>query len=125
MKRRCLDPKNNRFKLYGGRGIKVCERWKKFKNFLLDMGDRPSPKHSIERKDNEGNYEPGNCEWATAKAQASNTRNNVLITLDGRTMTMSQWAEEKGMLLGTLWHRLHAGWGYESSINTPVRRMRI
>jgi hypothetical protein len=78
MRRRCRDPRSNRWALYGGRGIKVCEDWDtNYAAFPADMGRRPSPKHSIDRKDNNGNYEPGNCRWATAAEQRANQRRNV------------------------------------------------
>jgi hypothetical protein len=76
MKDRCFREKNPRYKSYGGRGITVCERWLKFENFIKDMGSKPKNK-SLDRKNNNGNYEPSNCRWATSKQQANNRRNNV------------------------------------------------
>lgn len=77
MKHRCYNRKNKRYKDYGGRGITVCARWlNSFENFFKDMGPRPSSKYSIDRKNNDGNYEPGNCRWATDKQQHNNTRRN-------------------------------------------------
>ena len=98
MKRRCLRPKCKSFKNYGGRGITICDRWlESFDHFLADMGERPSPMYTLERIDNDGNYEPGNCRWATRKEQCNNTRKNRLLTFDGRTMTMSEWSRETGI----------------------------
>ena len=74
MRRRCSNPKSIGFKSYGGRGIRVCERWDTFANFLADMGRKPSARHSIDRIDNDGDYEPDNCKWSTPKEQASNRR---------------------------------------------------
>lgn len=74
MRARCENTKHIAFKNYGGRGIKVCKRWLKFENFFADMGERPTIKHSLDRRNNDGNYEPGNCRWATAKEQYHNSR---------------------------------------------------
>jgi hypothetical protein len=71
---RCRNPRNARYKDYGGRGITVCEAWRSFEAFLADMGRRPSPAHSLDRRENDGNYEPGNCRWATPEEQANNRR---------------------------------------------------
>lgn len=112
---RCRGHKN-----YGARGIKVCERWLDVKNFLSDMGPRPSSKHSIERRDNNGNYEPSNCFWATKDIQVSNTRRNVYFDVGGKKMTMKQAASAVGMEYGTLRGRLKLGWSKEKALSTPV-----
>lgn len=91
---RCTNANSNSYRNYGERGIKVCDRWREFTNFYEDMGDPPSEDHSIERIDNEGDYTPDNCCWATDKEQCSNRRNNIRVEYDGRTQTLKQWAEE-------------------------------
>lgn len=92
MHARCSDsPKY--FKDYKQRGIQVCPRWKSFKNFLADMGEKPAGK-TLDRKDNDGNYEPGNCRWATRKQQQNNGRHNYRITHNDVTMTLAQWSRK-------------------------------
>lgn len=94
MRRRCLNPKRRDYARYGGRGIKVCDRWASFATFLADMGPRPSPKHSLDRIDNLGHYEPGNCKWATAAEQTRNRRSNLHVTIDGVTKVAADWEKE-------------------------------
>lgn len=95
---RCYDPKWREYFNYGGRGITVCERWKNsFVNFLADMGLRPSANHSIDRIENAGNYEIGNCRWATRLEQNNNKRSNRNLTLGDKTQTLAQWARELGI----------------------------
>lgn len=112
---RCTNPKASGYRRYGGRGIQVCDRWREsFDNFLADMGDPPTPAHSIDRyPDKDGHYEPGNCRWATPKEQGNNTNANRLLTYDGRTQTLSQWADELGVKQNTLNYRLRRGWTLE------------
>lgn len=122
MRARCNNPKNSRFATYGARGIKVCERWENdFLNFLTDMGRRPSPEHSIERKNNDKNYEPGNCVWATRKEQARNRRTSRFIVVDDASLTMAEWSEITGINRQTIHARLKAGWDEKRALNTPVR----
>lgn len=98
MKRRCYNPNDKKYSDYGGRGIIVCSRWKdSFENFLADMGNRPSPKHSIDRKDFNGDYSPENCRWATPKEQMRNTRRNIMIEINGITRCASEWCEVLGL----------------------------
>lgn len=119
---RCTKPSNCNWKRYGARGITVCERWMKYENFLADMGERPSVKHSIERIDNSGHYEPGNCRWATAKEQANNRRDTVRLTYKGETKCLTTWAAELGYSQGCLKYRLKNGWTVEKTLSTPVRK---
>jgi hypothetical protein len=101
---------------YAGRGIKVCERWQTFENFLTDMGERP-PRTTLDRYPNQsGDYEPGNCRWATAKQQARNTKQNRMLTFDGKSLSVSEWAELRGMSVYTLFARLQRGWSIERAL---------
>jgi hypothetical protein len=106
---RCRNPRNRAWKNYGGRGIAVCERWHKFENFYADMGPRPSLDHSLDRIDNDGNYEPSNCRWATELMQKNNRRDNVVISHDGRSMSVAQWARALGIADATLRERYKRG----------------
>lgn len=117
---RCRCKGDVNYHRYGGRGIRVCKRWLKFENFIADMGDRPSAKHSIDRIDNNGNYEPSNCRWATMKEQGRNRSDNVNITYKGETKCVSAWAEERGMVMNTIRLRLQRGWSVERAIETPA-----
>lgn len=122
IKRRCGNPSFKHFKHYGGRGICVCARWlASFSNFLADVGLRPSKKHSIDRIDNNGNYEPGNCRWATRHEQMSNTRRNHLVTFEGQTRTITDWAKLLDMHPTNLKWRI-ANWGITTAFSTPIDR---
>ena len=118
MKRRCNNPKSHVFRLYGGRGIKVCKAWQdSYAVFLADMGDRPSDDHQVERIDNDGDYCPENCRWALPKEQSSNRRTNRLLTHDGMTMTVTQWAERIGISSHCIFQRLDRGWPIDRALN--------
>jgi hypothetical protein len=97
MKTRCNNPNSDQYPNYGGRGIKICNRWLKFENFFKDMGPRPSLKHSLDRIDSNGNYEPKNCRWATQQEQSNNKRNNNRIKIGDQTLTVAQWARKLGL----------------------------
>jgi len=120
MKSRCLNVRNVMYYMYGGSGIKVCDRWMDFGNFLADMGERPSTEYSLDRFPNcEGDYEPGNCRWATAKQQANNRADNHRITHKGETKTLMEWSESIGQPFSFLVGRLKAGWTFAEAINKP------
>ncbi len=120
LRARCLYPNNPRFKRYGGRGIKFCDRWRSFKAFLEDMGERPSVEHSIERKNNDGHYEPGNCIWATDAEQQRNRSNNRLLTFNGRTQCVTDWAIELGVEPRRLFNRLARGQPIDQVLNASL-----
>jgi hypothetical protein len=124
MRKRCTNPFDHKFADYGGRGIKVCERWSDFAAFYADMGPRPSAKHSIERLNNDGDYEPGNCCWATRSEQANNQRKNVFVEFDGKRMTVSQWETALGINAGALKLRLRRGWPIEEAMTRPYTNSR-
>lgn len=120
MLNRCYLPSIPSYKYYGGRGIKVCERWHDFANFYADMGDRPEGK-SLDRIDVNGDYEPSNCRWATAIEQANNSRKNVFLEIAGSRMTVSQAARAYGMPASRLITRLRLGWDVERAVTEPPR----
>lgn len=117
MKARCSNPKNPRFKRYGGRGIKVCDRWNSFENFFSDMGARPEGM-TLERINNDGNYEPTNYRWATRKEQLQNTSRIRHLTYNGQTLSLADWARKIGINANTLTMRLNAyGWTVEKALS--------
>lgn len=122
MRTRCENPKHVAFWKYGGSGITVCDRWLDFRNFLADMGERPAREYSIDRwPDNRGNYEPGNCRWATKKQQSNNREDNVLLEFQGEIKTVSEWARESNFTgVSTLRERLKRGWSVEEAMTIPV-----
>lgn len=100
MRARCGNPKHPEYFRYGGRGIRVCERWGDYANFATDMGDRPHG-GTLDRVDVDGNYEPGNCRWATPKEQTRNRRVTIRLTFNGRIQSMADWADELGVTYST------------------------
>ena len=124
LKSRCLNPNDSSFKNYGGRGIYVCPRWvDSFEAFLADMGRRPTQDHSIDRIDNSGPYSKENCRWATQKQQQRNRRSNRIVTIDGVSKTLIEWAEFVGVRRGTLASRLMKGWAERDAIFRPARKI--
>lgn len=120
---RCTNPNACEFKNYGGRGIVVCDSWRhSFPNFLSDMGHRPSRKHSIDRIDNSLGYCPENCRWATIVTQARNRRNNRILTHDGKSMCIAEWAEATGIRQANIVNRINnLGWSVERALTTKKR----
>lgn len=115
MKMRCVNPKNKRYANYGGRGITVCKRWHNFEHFYADMGPRPSPKHSIERVNNDGNYEPSNCVWLLMNLQTANRQNTVKVTYKNQTHHLSEWAR----ILGTTDKTIKCRWLAGKPLENP------
>lgn len=122
MRQRCNDPNSKAYPHYGGRGIKVCDRWSSFANFYADMGSRPTPDHQLDRVNNESHYEPGNVRWTTRIVNGNNRRDNRRLTLNGETMTMSNWSRQTGIKVHTIHQRLdRLGWSVERALTTPTR----
>jgi hypothetical protein len=125
IKKRCLNPAAVGYENYGGRGIKISDRWlNSFENFIADMGPKPTPSHSIDRIDNDGDYEPSNCRWATRKEQVANQRTRFtarLIEIDGVSKPAGTWAREAGLRRDTFYNRLNSGWPIEKLFTTPDR----
>lgn len=119
MRTRCQDTSAINYHLYGGRGIRVCERWKSFQRFIEDMGRRPSSRHSIERKNNNGDYTPDNCVWATKEEQGRNKRNNRILTVKGESKPLVVWAQECGIKESMIQERLRRGWNEEDAVLIP------
>ena len=133
LKRRCSNLHEKAYKNYGGRGIKVCDRWLRgtkelsaFECFLQDMGPRPSPELSIDRINNDGNYEPSNCRWATVMEQANNRRaprrEGRQIVFKGESRNISEWERLLGLPAGLVCKRVYKGWTDEEALSTPLPR---
>ena len=125
MKARCENPKHNRYHIYGGRGITVCDEWHDyltFRKWATKAGYRSGLQ--IERVNTDGNYEPSNCEWRSAKDQQRNRRNNRIITYKGVSKSLAEWADDPRCTVPykTLWERLEDGWEFEDALTRPQRR---
>jgi hypothetical protein len=120
---RCRNQNNHAYSDYGGRGIRVCDRWENFGTFLADMGRKPSKKHSLDRIDNNGNYEPINCRWATAREQANNRRNSIEVSFAGQSMPLKEACILAGLKYGTVRARIvRNGWDAELALSKPTQR---
>ena len=119
---RCFNQNSEAYPDYGGRGITVCDRWhKSFAAFLADVGCRPGKQYSMDRwPNNNGNYEPGNVRWATQSQQCRNKRNNRILTLNGESKTLTDWAESYGISDDAIYSRLKRGWSVERTLTTPA-----
>jgi hypothetical protein len=121
MRLRCLDPRDQQYPWYGARGIRVCDEWREsFDAFLRDVGPRPSPSHSLDRIENDGNYEPGNVRWATKQEQALNTRRNVWLRLGDQVRLLADWSLAVRISPATLRARVLRGWTDEEVLTTPI-----
>lgn len=121
MIQRCENPARKDYDRYGGAGITVCERWHKFDNFLADMGQRPQGL-TLDRKNGALGYSPENCRWVSQREQNRNQKSNRVITHNGKTMCLAEWAESIGMNTNTFEARLRRGWGMERTITEPIRK---
>lgn len=122
MLQRCTNPNCEEYPIYGGRGIIVCPAWSEsFEAFISHMGLRPSPRHSIERLDTNGNYEPGNCRWATPKEQSNNRRDTHYVVFKGERMPIALLADRHSIRQETLRGRLRRGWSLEDAVLEPVK----
>ena len=118
MRQRCGNPNNPQYDLYGGRGIKVCARWREsFENFYADMGARPGAKYSLDRIDTNGDYEPGNCRWATPVEQSNNTNANRILVCHGESHSLAEWSRITGISNSGLRWRLANGWTVEDALS--------
>lgn len=124
MKNRCENPENIGYKNYGGRGIVVCEEWQIFENFVRDVHPRTSPRHSLDRVDNNGPYSPDNTRWATHTQQVRNTRRNRMVEENGQLISRMDWYEQKGITERFQRVRIENGWSVKEAVDTPKHRKR-
>lgn len=127
MKARCLNPKHKQYKDYGGRGIKVCDRWlHSFPNFLDDMGQKPTPKHTLDRKENDGNYEPSNCKWSTYLEQQANTSRTTYVNYEGQRISLIEISKRFSINPKVVWARLYRyKWTLQDALAKPVQKKQV
>lgn len=122
MRKRCSEKDRHNYKHYGGRGITICDRWKdSFENFLADLGPKPTPEHTLERNDVNGNYEPANCRWATRIEQYRNMQRSVYVEYEGKRMLMFELVASLGLSRAAVYGRLKNGWSLEQALAIPIR----
>ena len=119
MRSRCENPKDSGYGNYGARGIKVCDEWQSFDAFYKDMGPKPTPRHSIERKNGSLGYFKDNCVWATQKEQMNNMRRNMMIEFNGKTLTLSQWCDMLSIPYNRTRLRIYKGWSASDAFLKP------
>ena len=122
MRQRCQNENAIGYKNYGGRGIKICDRWGSFENFASDVGIPPTSKHTLDRVDVNGNYEPSNFRWATPKEQQRNRRNNRHIEYNGERKIITEWSEITGISLDNIYRRLKSGWSINRTLSEPIQK---
>jgi hypothetical protein len=123
MRQRCLNPNHHAYARYGGRGIGIVAHWDSYGNFLFDMGRRPSIAHTLDRIDNEKDYSPANCRWATKQEQGRNRADNKVIEFNGKSQPVAAWADELNLSRQALYIRLgRLGWSVERTLTTPVEK---
>lgn len=122
MMQRCYNPNVKSYSNYGGRGITVYEPWHSFENFFNDMSNGYAVGLMLEREDNDGEYGPSNCRWATKNEQARNKRTSVFLEYNGERLTMADWAAKIGLSKKTLWARLNAGWPISEALSSPLKK---
>jgi hypothetical protein len=125
MRQRCNNSNNAAYPNYGGRGIMICDRWDDFTKFYEDMGPRPTSRYCLDRVDNEGNYCPENCRWATYVEQNRNRRSNKIILHEGQSQCLEKWAETFGISSDTILKRLDRGWKVDEALTTPIQFQEI
>lgn len=124
MKTRCNNPNAENYYKYGGRGVRVCNRWNLFCNFYADMGPCPVG-FSIDRIDNDGDYKKSNCKWSSIREQSGNKRSSILVTMNGKTQCLSHWCDELNLKFHTIKQRIRKlGWDRVSALTIPVEVQR-